>query len=104
MSGSMRLAYARLRGEGTHWGQGRVPVSNLGVKGGGYRVSPAWASVAVKPKKKNYCKAFLLRRTFKGTNTTFLFSLSLSIYLLQYEDLAQPEMRTLCERVGTLNV
>ena len=57
-------------------------------------------------KKKNDCKASLLRRTFKGTNTTFLssFSPSLSIHLLQYTDLAQPEMRTLCELVGTLNV
>ena len=59
---------------------------------------------SVKPKKKNDCKTSLLRRTFKGTNTTFLFSLSLSIYLLQYADLAQPEMRALCELVGTLNV
>ena len=60
---------------------------------------------SVKPEKKNDCEASLLRRTFKGTNTTFLsFSLSLSIYLLQYADLAQPEMRALCELVGTLNV
>ena len=59
----------------------------------------------IKPKKKNDCKESLLKRTFKGTNTTFLsFSLSLSIYLLQYADLAQPEMRALCELVGTLNV
>ena len=58
-----------------------------------------------KPEKKNDWKASLLRRTFEGTNTTFLFSsLSLSIYRMQYADLAQPEMRTLCELVGTLNV
>ncbi len=57
-------------------------------------------------KKKNDCKESLLRRTFKGTNTTFLssFSSSLSIHLVQYTDLAQPEMRVLCELVGTLNV
>ena len=60
---------------------------------------------SVKPKKKKDSKASLLRRTFKGTNTTFLsFSLSLSIYLLQYADLDQPEMRVLCEVVGTQNV
>ena len=59
---------------------------------------------SVKPKKKNDWKTSLLRRTFKGTNTTFLFSLSLSIYLLQYADLPQSEMRALCELVGTLNV
>ena len=60
---------------------------------------------SVKPDKKKDCKASLLRRTFKGTNTTFLsFFLSLSIYLLQYADLSQPEMRVLCELVGTLNV
>ena len=32
------------------------------------------------------------------------FLLSPSIHLLQYADLAQPEMRALCELVGTLNV
>ena len=59
---------------------------------------------SVKPKKKNDCEASLLRRTFKGTNTTFLSSFSPSIYLLQYADLAQPERRASCELVGTLNV
>jgi hypothetical protein len=39
-------------------------------------------------KKKTIARR-LLRRTFKGTNTVFLFSRSLSIYLLQYEDLVQ---------------
>ncbi len=56
-------------------------------------------------KKKNDYKVSLLRRTFKGTNTTFLFSLSLSLSIyLQYADLAQPEIRASCELVGTLNV
>ena len=32
------------------------------------------------------------------------FLLSPSIHLLQYADLAQPERRSLCELVGTLNV
>ncbi len=45
------------------------------------------------------------RKTFKGTNTTFLFFfISFPIYLLQYADLAHPEMRVLCQIVGTLNV
>ncbi len=59
---------------------------------------------SVKPGEKNDHKVSLFRRTFKGTNITFLFSLSLSIYPLQYADLAQPDMRSLCELVGTLNV
>jgi hypothetical protein len=54
--------------------------------------------------KKTDCKTSLLRETFEGTNTTFLFSFSFSIYLMQYADLSHPEMRDLCELVGTLNV
>ena len=55
--------------------------------------------------KKNDFKESLLRKTFKGTNTTFLFFfISISIHLFQYTDLAQPEMRSLCEILGTLNV
>ncbi len=41
--------------------------------------------------KKNDCKASLIRETFKGTNITFSFFLSLT-YLL-YADLAQPELK-----------
>ena len=54
--------------------------------------------------KKNDYKTSLSREVFKGTNTTFLFFISFSIYLLQYADLTQPELRALCELVGTLNV
>ena len=55
-------------------------------------------------KTKNDFKESLLREEFKGTNTTSLFFISFSIYLLQYADLAQSELRVLSELVGTLNV
>jgi hypothetical protein len=63
-------------------------------------------TLSVKPRKKKRLQGVSFKETFKGTNKIqhFCFALSLSIYLMQYEDLAQPEVRVLYELVGTLNV
>ena len=53
-----------------------------------------------KPGEKNDCKVSLGRR-LREQIQHFFFFISFSIYLLQYSDLAQSELRSLCEIVGT---
>jgi hypothetical protein len=61
-------------------------------------------TISVKPKKKKTI-ARCLSEDVEGNKYNISFSSSLFQFIcLQHADLAQPEMRPLCELVGTLNV
>ena len=60
---------------------------------------------SVKPEKKKRLEDVSPKEDVKGNKYNISsFSPSPSIHLLQYADLDQPEMRVLCEVVGTQNV
>ncbi len=54
--------------------------------------------------KKTIARRLSQGRRLREQIQHFFFFISFPIYLLQCADLAQPEMRALCELVGTLNV